>query len=93
MSLEDWPLQIWTALQNTSNKDQAELDAIIDSGGGDIFGKTGRILKAGGRVVCYGMRVSTNQSGDGDLDMALQDGLPQNYIHNAGGASESKTYW
>ena len=31
------------------------LDAIIDSGGGDIMGQAGKILKQGGRVVCYGM--------------------------------------
>ena len=33
------------------------LDAIIDSAGGDIMGQAGKILKQGGRVVCYGMYV------------------------------------
>lgn len=33
------------------------LDAVIDSAGGDIMGQTGKILKLGGRVVCYGMCV------------------------------------
>ena len=31
------------------------LDAIIDSAGGDIFGQTRKILKQGGKVICYGM--------------------------------------
>ncbi|KAF9014298.1 hypothetical protein BDQ17DRAFT_1342466 [Cyathus striatus] len=33
----------------------AELDAVIDSGGGDIMGQISKYLKQGGRVVCYGM--------------------------------------
>ena len=31
------------------------LDVVIDSGGGNIMAQTGRILKHGGSVVCYGM--------------------------------------
>ncbi|KAF8177240.1 chaperonin 10-like protein [Pholiota molesta] len=40
------------------NKKGAMLDAIIDSAGGDIMGQAGKILKQGGRVVCYGMTAS-----------------------------------
>ena len=31
------------------------LDAVIDSGGGDIVSLTGGFLKQGGRIVIYGM--------------------------------------
>jgi NADPH:quinone reductase-like Zn-dependent oxidoreductase len=31
------------------------LDAVIDSGGGDIMGQTAKLLKPNGRLVCYGM--------------------------------------
>ena len=31
------------------------LDAVIDSGGGDILGQISNYLKQGGKVVCYGM--------------------------------------
>ncbi|CUA69959.1 hypothetical protein RSOLAG22IIIB_08802 [Rhizoctonia solani] len=36
----------------------AGLDAIVDSAGGDLVGKTGRILNHGAKVVCYGMTAS-----------------------------------
>ena len=52
--LESWPVQISALLAKKENKGTM-LDAIIDSGGGDIMGQTGKILKQGGRVVCYGM--------------------------------------
>lgn len=54
---EDWPSQISILL----SKDAKEiggtglLDVVIDSGGGDILAQTGKILKHGGSVVCYGM--------------------------------------
>lgn len=35
------------------------LDAVIDSGGGDIMGQVNRVLKPGGKVVVYGMYVVT----------------------------------
>jgi NADPH:quinone reductase-like Zn-dependent oxidoreductase len=50
---ENWPVQIGGLLAK-ENKGTM-LDAIIDSGGGDIMGQAGKILKQGGRVVCYGM--------------------------------------
>ena len=31
------------------------LDAVIDSGGGNILGQISNYLKQGGKVVCYGM--------------------------------------
>lgn len=54
---EDWPTQLSALL----SKDAKEiggtglLDVVIDSGGGGIMAQTGKILKHGGSVVCYGM--------------------------------------
>ncbi|KAF9449462.1 NAD(P)-binding protein [Macrolepiota fuliginosa MF-IS2] len=48
----NWPVQIASLLKNSTN---SELDAVIDSGGGDIMTKVTKSLKQGGRVVCYGM--------------------------------------
>ena len=31
------------------------LDSVIDSAGGDIMKQTLKLLKSGGKVVCYGM--------------------------------------
>ncbi|KAF8967307.1 hypothetical protein BDZ97DRAFT_1804430 [Flammula alnicola] len=53
---KDWPEQIGALLRR--EKKDAMLDAIIDSAGGDIMGQAGKILKQGGRVVCYGMTAS-----------------------------------
>lgn len=36
------------------------LDVVIDSGGAEIMAQTRKILKNGGRVVCYGMCVPCN---------------------------------
>jgi NADPH:quinone reductase-like Zn-dependent oxidoreductase len=33
----------------------AVLDVVIDSGGGEIMAQTSKILKRGGKVICYGM--------------------------------------
>ena len=52
--IENWPEQIAALLAKNAKKG-ATLDAIIDSAGGDIMGQAGKILKQGGRVVCYGM--------------------------------------
>ncbi len=49
----DWPKQLADLLQN--NQINSQLDAVIDSAGGDIMGKVSKLLKQGGRVVCYGM--------------------------------------
>lgn len=51
--LEDWPAELGHILE----KDGALLDAVVDSGGGDILGQTSKMLKAGGKAVCYGMQV------------------------------------
>ena len=51
---ENWPSHIGALLTKNSKKG-ATLYAIIDSAGGDIMGQAGKILKQGGRVVCYGM--------------------------------------
>lgn len=42
-----------TLLRN--NQTNSQLDAVIDSAGGDIMGQVTNILKQGGKVVCYGM--------------------------------------
>jgi len=55
LALENWPAQIESLLNQV--KKGTMLDAIIDSAGGDIMGQAGRMLKQGGRVVCYGMYV------------------------------------
>ncbi|KAE9408346.1 NAD(P)-binding protein [Gymnopus androsaceus JB14] len=52
----DWPKQIHKLVRkNNPAGFSATLDAVIDSGGGDIMSSVGSILKQGGRVVCYGM--------------------------------------
>ncbi|CAA7271074.1 unnamed protein product [Cyclocybe aegerita] len=52
---KNWPAQIGALLAKDRH---TVLDAIIDSAGGDIMGQAGKILKQGGRVVCYGMTAS-----------------------------------
>ncbi len=73
------------------------LDAIIDSAGGDIMGQTGKILKLGGRVVCYGMCVVpprrryhlTNISASSPLSSApLSARLPRLHTHDLIGLSD-----
>lgn len=34
---------------------KALLSVVIDSGGGDILSKVGKVLGHGGKLVCYGM--------------------------------------
>ncbi|KAM0791781.1 hypothetical protein ACM66B_004044 [Microbotryomycetes sp. NB124-2] len=46
----DWPKKLAAALP----KDRPYLDAVIDSGGGDIANQVMRVLKDGGVVSCYG---------------------------------------
>lgn len=47
---EEWPAQLGALLGKNT-----ELDVVIDSGGGEIMMQTNKLLKHGGRVVCYGM--------------------------------------
>ncbi|KAG5352079.1 hypothetical protein C0989_003943 [Termitomyces sp. Mn162] len=47
---KEWPAQLGALLGKGK-----ELDVVIDSGGGEIMMQTSKILKHGGRVVCYGM--------------------------------------
>ncbi|TFK20539.1 NAD(P)-binding protein [Coprinopsis marcescibilis] len=49
----NWPAEIHAQLQK--ERKGGVLDSVIDSGGGDILGKVSKILKPGGKVVCYGM--------------------------------------
>ncbi|KAG8739081.1 hypothetical protein FRC10_006158 [Ceratobasidium sp. 414] len=49
---ESWPKDLAALMKEHG---ASGLDAIIDSAGGDILGKTGRILNNGAKVVCYGM--------------------------------------
>ncbi|KAF7773148.1 hypothetical protein Agabi119p4_5315 [Agaricus bisporus var. burnettii] len=49
----DWPDHILAHLKKNSKNSQ--LDAVIDSSGGDIMGNVAKSLKQGGKVICYGM--------------------------------------
>ncbi|KAJ4480089.1 NAD-P-binding protein [Lentinula aciculospora] len=52
----NWPKEIHKLVRKNSPAGfPAMLDAVVDSGGGDIMASIGSILKQGGRVVCYGM--------------------------------------
>ena len=51
---KDWPTQLGKILVHHGGKG-AQLDVVIDSGGGDLMGQVGKLLKAGGKVVVYGM--------------------------------------
>lgn len=51
---EDWPSQLVALLAKNSGK-SAKIDAVLDSGGGDIMTHVNGILKQGGKVVVYGM--------------------------------------
>jgi NADPH:quinone reductase-like Zn-dependent oxidoreductase len=51
---EDWPSQLAGLLATNSGK-PAKIDAVIDSGGGEIMTQVNSILKQGGKVVVYGM--------------------------------------
>jgi NADPH:quinone reductase-like Zn-dependent oxidoreductase len=52
--VEEWPSQLEQILQ----KDGAGLlTSVIDSAGGEIMQQVTKILKDGGRLVCYGMYV------------------------------------
>ncbi|KAG1756890.1 uncharacterized protein EDB91DRAFT_1094995 [Suillus paluster] len=52
--LKDWPSQLAALLAKHSGK-SAKIDAVLDSGGGDIMTRVNSILKQGGKVVVYGM--------------------------------------
>ncbi|KAI0748427.1 NAD-P-binding protein [Daedaleopsis nitida] len=49
---KDWPVQLGQLMQKNG---AARLSAVIDAGGGEIMAKTSSLLKAGGRVVVFGM--------------------------------------
>ena len=49
---EDWPAQLGKLLQKEGN---GLLDAVVDSAGRDIVEHTVKLLKAGAKVVLYGM--------------------------------------
>jgi NADPH:quinone reductase-like Zn-dependent oxidoreductase len=52
---DKWPTELANLLiQDTNGK--GKIDVVIDSGGGDqLMTQVGKVLKTGGRVVCYGM--------------------------------------
>ncbi|KAF8516950.1 hypothetical protein BU17DRAFT_76542 [Hysterangium stoloniferum] len=52
---EIWPNELGKLLREQN----ATLDAVIDSAGGDILNQTSRLMKAGGKLVCYGMTASS----------------------------------
>lgn len=52
---EDWPTELANLL-NRATDGTGKIDTVIDSGGGEqLMTQVGKILKNGGRVVCYGM--------------------------------------
>lgn len=56
-NVDEWPKDLGALLQKHSSK-RPMLDVIIDSGGGEnLMQQVSRILKSGGRLVCYGMSV------------------------------------
>lgn len=55
-SVDAWPLHLQKLLiSNATDGKRPLLDSVIDSAGGDICSKALKILKPGGRIVCYGM--------------------------------------
>ncbi|KAI0034537.1 NAD-P-binding protein [Vararia minispora EC-137] len=52
---KDWPKRLEDLL---SKGDNPTLDVVIDSAGGPIVQQTSRMVKHGGRFVCYGMTVA-----------------------------------
>ncbi|KAG2106766.1 uncharacterized protein F5147DRAFT_746199 [Suillus discolor] len=52
--LKDWPSHLVALLAKNSGK-SAKIDAVLDSGGGDIITRVNSVLKQGGKVVVYGM--------------------------------------
>ncbi|KAH9901425.1 NAD-P-binding protein [Cubamyces lactineus] len=56
---DDWPVQLGALLKKNG---APHLNVVIDAGGGDILGKTSGILKAGGRVVVFGMHTNPKVS-------------------------------
>jgi len=52
---DKWPTELANLLlQETDGT--GKIDVVIDSGGGDqLMVQVGKVLKTGGRVVCYGM--------------------------------------
>lgn len=51
---EDWGGQLAAIVKKTSNK--PTVDAVIDSGG-ELIGEARKVLKQGGKIVCYGMYI------------------------------------
>ncbi|EGN95835.1 hypothetical protein SERLA73DRAFT_155109 [Serpula lacrymans var. lacrymans S7.3] len=49
----NWAIQLSNIIKEGNGT--GKIDAIVDSGGGDIMGQASKVLKAGGKVVCYGM--------------------------------------
>lgn len=84
---KDWPKQLEALVKKHSGK-QGSLSAVIDSGGGDIMGQTGKILKAGGRVVVYGMCVWQNYW-SATSSHKKQDCQPKGHLHYERGSEES----
>lgn len=54
---KNWPSHIGAMLAK-EKCGSSVLDVVIDSGGAEIMAQTRKILKNGGRVVCYGMTAS-----------------------------------
>jgi len=51
---KEWPLELGKLLKSKGDG-RPYLDAVIDSGGSEILSQTTKLLKPGGKLVCYGM--------------------------------------
>ena len=68
-----WPAEIGKLLAANG---AAHLDAIVDSAGGDMMNQVGKILKLGGRVVCYGMCVRYHSGGKNKCSQYYRTAAP-----------------
>lgn len=56
IAVGNWPRQLAKLVEKDGGSGTPiQLDAVIDSAGGDIMVQVNKILKPGGRVVVYGM--------------------------------------
>lgn len=51
MNAANWPKALASQLPSS----RPYLDAVVDSAGGDITAKVAKVLRPGGKVVCFGM--------------------------------------
>lgn len=52
---EDWEVKLGKMLREHNSS----FGAVIDSGGGQILTRISKLMKPGGKIICYGMYVRT----------------------------------